>query len=1290
MSDLFSTIFESNIDVKKTSKESEKISYSEAYKIFVDWLNDKNDNIELTQEVLAAIPENTLITILHSNIHFTKLSNEFLNNIIESMQYIKSNKLEISKFIKHVYNVYCMSTTAIKPIYRRFDKKSKSYIGLKSYELDILNYNESNPEIYETQYKTTKKLKNKKITLSSIKKEFENIKSSSSLCFKCPLRNGGLVLFDSNVKSEIKNVDVLFVGEAPGKDEVEEGKPFVGKSGKKLRMFINRHFNDVSWFISNVCLCRPQDNRTPTIEEIGNCAPNLDRIIETVKPKIIIALGKTSMIRFNIDTSNGIMKLRKSTNTYVTGNGEKYTVFPTVHPSYIIRGNKEYIYEEDFAFFRKVLDGMKTEEIKSKMSNHMDIHSIKFDDDFYKKNYMVDIQLDTSRKNIIYVLKDRETLKTYRLKFKGSENRYCYYSPIQDDLYIKPVSDVILKHGFVDKNVEGTFYENGLHQDIRHSVDYYHIMEKLKLDNSFELSKMYVDIEVATKNKEFPLVSLTKYPISIISFNIDNKIKKTFVNLSKHKNINDNILKSEINGYEVTYFSNETKMIKEFINYTNQVDIITAWNVSFDMGYIINRYQNKLKRKYKSPANAEVHVDDSKNEIRIPGLIVFDLLEGYKDITAHKGQKPSYKLDYISQIELGEKKLEKGSDFGEIFFKDIERAIKYNIDDVEKIYKLDNKLDIINFFKELKNSSAVPFNYIFQTTKVVECNILKFLKSKNLVFRDNYGHIDSNVRKIGAYVKTPKPGLFKNVYVVDFKSLYPSIIRTFNIGIDTFEAKFNNLWNDVKDFINGVDRPYEITINPAKIDKKTETMNLDEIKEFMSDKILTPYGSFFSKHEKHASINYEILTFLDKKRTEHRKLQKEAKTETEKQNENNKQLSFKRLSNSNYGYYGYEGSPIFNVDIANSITVSGQYLIKISSLYSKILKSKDLNNIDIVNLTNEIFDKYWMKEFIDKDSKKLDVEMMDIELNDTLYTDTDSIYKLIIEDENESTPEKVKEKGDKIFDTINNIVYPKIIGKIFNFSPSKNHLILEYENIATKAYWPSKKKKRYTYIDIDNHVSIKGLETQRSDYPEFTRENLKHLIDIILYTNNPKEMITKLETHVKSTMDTMLNMVKNYDTKIIKTVTYGTQEYKKDPAHIIGMKLWNIINDREDFRPGTRGYQYLITLNMHALDQNKKEKIYKMKSDLGYKKDISNIVIPEDYTQEEIKDFFEKYKSESLLTDDSIIKVDVERTMDFIWYTRVINLLSGIADFSYLFYGNKQKQKNIETISNEKFNVLNF
>src|SRR5919106_1361304 len=128
------------------------------------------------------------------------------------------------------------------------------------------------------------------------------------------------------------NADLMFVGEAPGRDEDIQGIPFVGRAGQKLTQIIEAiglTRDDV--YIANVIKCRPPDNRNPEPDEVEQCEPFLFRQIDTIKPKVIVALG-TFAAKSLLKTTDSISRLRGRVYDY---RGAK--LVPTFHPAFLLR-----------------------------------------------------------------------------------------------------------------------------------------------------------------------------------------------------------------------------------------------------------------------------------------------------------------------------------------------------------------------------------------------------------------------------------------------------------------------------------------------------------------------------------------------------------------------------------------------------------------------------------------------------------------------------------------------------------------------------------------------------------------------------------------------------------------------------------------------------------------------------------------------------------------------------------------------------------------------------------------
>ncbi len=115
-------------------------------------------------------------------------------------------------------------------------------------------------------------------------------------CFKCDIAK----LRCKVVPGEgAENAEIMFIGEAPGWHEDQQGRPFVGPAGQYLdRLLASINLKRPQVYIANVIKCRPTDNRDPLPTEIQNCQPWLDKQIVLIKPKMIVTLGRYSMARY--------------------------------------------------------------------------------------------------------------------------------------------------------------------------------------------------------------------------------------------------------------------------------------------------------------------------------------------------------------------------------------------------------------------------------------------------------------------------------------------------------------------------------------------------------------------------------------------------------------------------------------------------------------------------------------------------------------------------------------------------------------------------------------------------------------------------------------------------------------------------------------------------------------------------------------------------------------------------------------------------------------------------------
>jgi uracil-DNA glycosylase len=164
------------------------------------------------------------------------------------------------------------------------------------------------------------------------------LRDRAMVCVKCP----NLASSRKNVVWGVGDINspIMFVGEAPGADEDEQGEPFVGRAGQLLSKIIEAMgFTRDTVYIANILKCRPDTpgqtagNRPPTPEEIQRCLPYLNAQIDLIQPKAIVALGATAVAGL-FGKSAPISKIRGSFMTF-----RNISVMPTFHPSYLLRPN---------------------------------------------------------------------------------------------------------------------------------------------------------------------------------------------------------------------------------------------------------------------------------------------------------------------------------------------------------------------------------------------------------------------------------------------------------------------------------------------------------------------------------------------------------------------------------------------------------------------------------------------------------------------------------------------------------------------------------------------------------------------------------------------------------------------------------------------------------------------------------------------------------------------------------------------------------------------------------------
>jgi uracil-DNA glycosylase len=162
----------------------------------------------------------------------------------------------------------------------------------------------------------------------------EELATTAHDCARCPLAAG---------RTQVvwgvgdPNADLMFVGEGPGAEEDKQGLPFVGRSGKLLDRLMLEEIGITrdQAYIANVVKCRPPGNRDPKPDEIASCRPWLEQQVDTIRPKVVVTLGRFAA-QVLLETTEGITKLRGRSYPFRHG-----VLIPTFHPAAVLRGGAE-------------------------------------------------------------------------------------------------------------------------------------------------------------------------------------------------------------------------------------------------------------------------------------------------------------------------------------------------------------------------------------------------------------------------------------------------------------------------------------------------------------------------------------------------------------------------------------------------------------------------------------------------------------------------------------------------------------------------------------------------------------------------------------------------------------------------------------------------------------------------------------------------------------------------------------------------------------------------------------
>lgn len=348
---------------------------------------------------------------------------------------------------------------------------------------------------------------------------------------------------------------------------------------------------------------------------------------------------------------------------------------------------------------------------------------------------------------------------------------------------------------------------------------------------------VYIDIETCCENS-FPDIETADQPVNAITVGFKGKLYSF--------------------GYDEytgkgTYkrFANEYDMLVAFVTFMAklQPDIISGWNVNgFDMPYLYQRILDVLGEKELSKLSPWGDVTrrqkfDKKMSrttwaVNIAGVSILDYLELYKKFRLK--MRESYKLDYIAYVELGKNKLDYSEydTLHELYKYNYTKFLDYNRIDVELVMQLEQKLAYISLAMIIAYYAKTNYEDVYSNVRLWDVIISNYLKTNNKVVHcTSNDSDDADEQYEGAFVKNVQAGFYKMLVSFDLTSLYPSLMRSYNISPEA-EKDFT-----IMDVLGIPEMNADIVVNDA------ETMS--KITDYLKQENLTmaSNGTLYSREK---------------------------------------------------------------------------------------------------------------------------------------------------------------------------------------------------------------------------------------------------------------------------------------------------------------------------------------------------------------------------------------------------------------------------------------------------------
>lgn len=576
------------------------------------------------------------------------------------------------------------------------------------------------------------------------------------------------------------------------------------------------------------------------------------------------------------------------------------------------------------------------------------------------------------------------------------------------------------------------------------------------------------------------------------------------------------------NDPKVTYLKcrDEEALLRVFLETWNSSDyspdVITGWNIEFfDIPYLVGRIIKILGEdavKRLSPWGLirpyDVEIKGKRvTSYELRGVSVLDYMALYKKFT-YQNQE-SYRLDHIAFIELGEKKVDYKDEgyinLNDLYNRNFQRFIEYNIHDVHLVDMLEDKLKLIELVFALAYDAKVNYTDTLASVRQWDVMIHNYLMERNIVVPQQKPTIVSEL--VGGYVKEVQTGMHRWLVSFDLNSLYPHLIQQYNISPEMFIKRILG-WPTIDQILNGYALPetgYSVAANGCAYSKEKQGFLAAIMAKMYDDRVI------YKKQMIEVKKEYE--------RTKDKSLLKEISRL------DNMQMAKKIQLNSAYGALGNKYFRWFDINHAEAITMSGQLSIR------------------------WIADR--MNEYLNKLCKTKDVDYIVASDTDSIYVTVANLVDMVFPDQTDT--KKIVAWLDKVcmekLEPFIDKCYQDLADRMGAFAQKMK---MKRECIADKAIWTA--KKRYI-LNVWNQegvaydkakLKMSGIEAVKSSTPQACRDALKEAFGIIM--NKDEETLQDYIANFKDTFRTLSFEQIAFPRGVSNVSQYAAKTYKRQPG----------------------------------------------------------------------------------------------------------------------------------------------